>query len=112
MNKKKIKELALDTLTSIKEVISSTNDTLLSLTLANIASKIALIGVELDKSDWISVRDELLPYDQNVEVRNIAYPNLVWTASRHQTVKDNYGFVIPLWRKGITHWKPIEKLEE
>lgn len=45
MNKKKVKELSLDVLTNIKEAISRTDDVLLSLTLANIASKIALIGV-------------------------------------------------------------------
>lgn len=49
MNKKKVKELSLDVLTNIKEAISGTDDFLLSLTLANIASKIALIGVEVEE---------------------------------------------------------------
>lgn len=117
MNKKKVKELSLDVLTNIKEAISSTDDVILSLTLTNIASKIALIGVEVNKSDWVSVEDELPPYDKVVWVTSKMSPDNVFKNKRVECAtvpKDSNGFII-LWKgrmASITHWKPIEKLEE
>ena len=117
MDKKKVKELALDTLTSIKEAISSTDDVILSLTLANIASKIALIGVEVNKSDWVSVEDGLPPYGEEVFVTSKMAPDNVFKNRRVECTtvpKDGNDFII-LWEgrmARITHWKPIDKLEE
>lgn len=108
MNKKEVKELIGNAKEYILTYQKSKKIVDISLAFLNLQRA----ERELNKSDWVSVKDELPPYDQNVEVRNIAYPNMVWTASRHQTIKDNYGFVIQLWRKGITHWKFIDKLEE
>lgn len=119
MNKKKVKELSLDVLTNIKEAISRTDDVLLSLTLANIASKIALIGVEVNKSDWVSVEDELPPCEEEVLVRDInakgnwSKPWICYRSKNecYRHITDNHKFVTT--RLGeITHWKPIEKLEE
>lgn len=117
MNKKKVKELSLDVLTNIKEAISRTDDVLLSLTLANIASKIALIGVEVNKSDWVSVEDGLPPYGEEVFVTSKMAPDNVFKNRRVECTtvpKDGNDFII-LWEGRmvrITHWKPIEKLEE
>lgn len=117
MNKKKVKELSLDVLTNIKEAISRTDDVLLSLTLANIASKIALIGVEVNKSDWVSVEDELPPYDKVVWVTSKMSPDNVFKNRRVESTtvpKDGNDFII-LWEgrmARITHWKPIDKLED
>lgn len=117
MDKKKVKELSLDVLTNIKEAISRTDDVLLSLTLANIASKIALIGVEVNKSDWVSVEDGLPPYGEEVFVTSKIAPDNVFQNRRVECTtvpKDSNDFII-LWEGRmvrITHWKPIEKLEE
>ena len=113
MDKKKVKELALDTLTSIKEAISSTDDVILSLTLANIASKIALIGVEVNKSDWVSVEDGLPEYGEEVfaydkEMKDYPFVTMRYHGGKEKLIDTN-GF-----RSGlhVTHWKPIEKLED
>lgn len=114
MDKKKIKELSLDTLTSIKEAMSSTDDALLGLTLANIASKIALIGVEVNKPDWVSVEKGLPEYGEEVWVRSKKFPKLVYTSYRIKDVNGLNGFDkndFPL-EFAVTHWRKIEKLEE
>lgn len=96
MNKKKVKELSLDVLTNIKEAISRTDDVLLSLTLANIASKIALIGVEVNKSDWVSVEDGLPPYGEEVFVTSKMAPDNVFKNRRVECTtvpKDGNDFI-------------------
>lgn len=120
MNKKKVKELSLDVLTNIKEAISRTDDVLLSLTLTNIASKIALIGVEVNKSDWVSVEDGLPPYGENVLAiskdgyMNVSYRRKIPRDKISREVMDDNGFILNfnLHCSTITHWKPIDKLEE
>lgn len=115
MNKKKVKELSLDVLTNIKEAISRTDDVLLSLTLANIASKIALIGVEVNKSDWVSVADELPPYEEDVLVCNKNEPDEIWFSHRTKeswVETDKKGFTKPLNCFPITHFRKIDKLED
>lgn len=103
MNKKKVKELALDALTSIKEAISSTDDVILSLTLANIASKIALIGVEVNKSDWVSVEDGLPPVDKEVVVLTIAGRIYFGHIVDKKIAKDYNGWNIP----DVEYWLPF-----
>ena len=69
---------------------------------------------ELSKSDWISVEDSLPEYDERVLVYS-KYKELYWISYRAEDVciiKDNNGFIHPLKDCAITHWKPIEKLEE
>lgn len=120
MDKKKVKELSLDVLTNIKEAISRTDDVLLSLTLANIASKIALIGVEVNKSDWVSVEEGLPEYGENVLAiskdgyMNVSYRRKIPRDKISREVMDDNGFILNfnLCCSTITHWKPIEKLEE
>ena len=78
MDKKKVKDL-------IQEVISNNVDSLefgndkhnAPLRKANSLLHDALI--ELGKSDWVSVEDELPPYNENVEVCSKVKPTEVWT---------------------------------
>ena len=103
MDKKKVKELSLDVLTNIKEAISRTDDVLLSLTLANIASKIALIGVEVNKSDWVSVEDGLPPVDKEVVVLTIAGRISFGHIVDKKIAKDYNGWNIP----DVEYWLPF-----
>lgn len=69
---------------------------------------------ELSKSDWISVEDRLPEYDERVLVYS-KYKELYWISYRMKDVrirKDHNGFIHPIDEFPITHWKPIEKLEE
>lgn len=72
---------------------------------------------ELNKSDWVSVEDELPPYDKVVWVTSKMSPDNVFKNRRVESTtvpKDGNDFII-LWKgrmASITHWKPIEKLEE
>ena len=72
---------------------------------------------ELNKSDWVSVEDELPPYDKVVWVTSKMSPDNVFKNRRVESTtvpKDGNDFII-LWEGRmvrITHWKPIEKLEE
>ncbi len=69
---------------------------------------------ELSKPDWISVEDRLPEYGEKVWVYS-KYKGLYWISHRMKDVcikKDNNGFIRPLKDCAITHWKPIEKLEE
>lgn len=72
---------------------------------------------ELSKSDWVSVEDGLPPYGEEVFVTSKMAPDNVFKNRRVEcatVTKDSNGFII-LWKgrmASITHWKPIEKLEE
>ena len=68
---------------------------------------------ELNKSDWVSVEDELPPYNENVEVCSKVKPTEVWTDSRDKYINVGNSFRHnKLYGNIITHWKPIEKLED
>ena len=72
---------------------------------------------ELNKPDWISVEDELPPYDKVVWVTSKMSPDNVFKNRRVESTtvpKDGNDFII-LWEgrmARITHWKPIDKLED
>lgn len=72
---------------------------------------------ELQKSDWVSVEDELPPCEEEVFVTSKMSPNNVCKDRRVECTtitKDSNDFIIT-WEVRmfpITHWKPIEKLEE
>ena len=72
---------------------------------------------ELNKPDWVSVEDELPPYDKVVWVTSKMSPDNVFKNRRVESTtvpKDGNDFII-LWEgrmTRITHWKPIDKLEE
>lgn len=82
MDKKKVKEFSVKVLADITEAVDKTNDAVLKLTLANIAVKIAIIYVEVDKSPWVSVKDELPPCDVDVLVSNENEPDKIWFSHR------------------------------
>ena len=68
---------------------------------------------ELNKPDWVSVEDELPPYNENVEVCSKVKPTEVWIDSRDKYINVGNSFRYnKLYGNIITHWKPIEKLEE
>lgn len=72
---------------------------------------------ELNKSDWVSVEDELPPYGEEVFVTSKMTPDNVFKNRRVECTtvpKDGNDFII-LWEGRmvhITHWKPIKKLED
>lgn len=72
---------------------------------------------ELNKPDWVSVEDGLPPYGEEVFVTSKMAPDNVFKNRRVESTtvpKDGNDFII-LWEgrmARITHWKPIEKLEE
>lgn len=70
---------------------------------------------ELSKSDWVSVEDGLPEYGKRVNVCNKDDVDDVWTAFRTRSPlidKDKFEFSFRYGHMNITHWKPIEKLEE
>lgn len=110
MDKKKVKEL-------IQEVIVNNIDSLefgsdkhnAPLRKANSLLHDALI--ELGKSDWVSVEDGLPEYGERVNVYSKKKDHYD-TIARSKVIDyhyDNNGFLSCLH---VTHWKPIEKLEE
>ena len=118
MDKKKVKEL-------IEEVINSNIDSLefgcdkhnAPLRKANSLLHDALI--ELGKSDWVSVEDGLPPCEEEVLVRDInakgnwSKPWICYRSKNecYRHITDKHKFVTT--RLGeITHWRPIDKLEE
>lgn len=112
MDKKKIEELLVKVHADITEAVDKTNDAVLKLTLANIAVKIAIIYVEVNKSPWVSVKDELPPYDVDVLVSNDNEPNKIWFSHRIEdpsakTDENDFLNCFP-----ITHWRKIDKLVE
>ena len=116
MDKKKVKEL-------IQEVICNNIDSLefgndkhnAPLRKANSLLHDALI--ELGKSDWVSVENGLPEYEQEVWVTSKMSSDNVFKNRRVESTtvpKDGNDFII-LWEgrmARITHWKPIDKLEE
>lgn len=118
MDKKKVKEL-------IQEVIRNNVDSLefgndkhnAPLRKANSLLHDALI--ELGNSDWVSVEDGLPPCEEEVLVRDInakgncSKPWICYRSKNecYRHITDKHKFVTT--RLGeITHWRPIEKLEE
>lgn len=120
MDKRKVKEL-------IQEVIRNNVDSLefgsdkhnAPLRKANTLLHDALI--ELSKSDWISVEERLPEYGEKVYVKSERSPHLIQT--HREDFDENDGKFHPFRNKNkfilekgiygnITHWKPIEKLED
>jgi hypothetical protein len=106
MDKKKVKEL-------IEQAIIWSRQANQHSVISNLEEALK----ELNKSDWVSVEDELPPYDKVVWVTSKMSPDNVFKNKRVECAtvpKDSNGFII-LWKgrmASITHWKPIEKLEE
>lgn len=122
MDKKKVTELIFKAHHYIEEVFhrqADNNNAIDAMSLAN-ASVILLTAIsELSKSDWVSVEDGLPPYEEEVLVRDInakgnwSKPWICYRSKNecYRHITDKHKFVTT--RLGeITHWRPIEKLEE
>lgn len=71
---------------------------------------------ELNKPDWVSVEDELPPYNEAVLVCHKDFPCNVRIANRvageRNSFIDSNGFTHDEFDLPVSHWKPIEKLED
>lgn len=115
MDKKKVKEL-------IKKGISYWNRSSYITSYEDDARECFNEAIkELSKSDWISVEERLPEYGENVYVKSERSPHLIQT--HREDFDENDGKFHPFRNKNkfilekgiygnITHWKPIEKLEE
>lgn len=67
----------------------------------------------LYKSDWVSVEEELPPYEEDVLVCNKNEPSDIWFGHRtsdRRVVVDEHEFAKEYGT--ITHWHKIDKLED
>lgn len=115
MDKKKVKELIQRALVWIDPMTTESANYEMAIEMA--AKNLEFAMEELSKSDWVSVEDGLPPYGEEVFVTSKMAPDNVFQNRRVECAtvpKDSNGFII-LWKgrmASITHWKPIEKLEE
>lgn len=105
-------DVELDTIstTDTETVVWCTNETNLNNCICCLKEALE----ELSKSDWVSVEDGLPPYDESVLVTNKETPKIVLKTSRTKCKgwnTDENGFLCAI-AFNITHWKPIEKLED
>ena len=114
MDKKKVEELIEKTIRFTKV---TDDDYIQGNVKSHIINTLSVALKEISKSDWVSVEDELPPYDKVVWVTSKMSPDNVFKNRRVESTtvpKDGNDFII-LWEgrmARITHWKPIDKLEE
>lgn len=114
MDKKKVEELIEKTIRFTKV---TDDDYIQGNVKSHIINTLQVALKEISKSDWVSVEDELPPYDKVVWVTSKMSPDNVFKNRRVESTtvpKDGNDFII-LWEgrmNRITHWKPIDKLEE
>ena len=114
MDKKKVKELIEKTIRFTKV---TDDDYIQGNVKSYIIDTLQVVLKEISKSDWVSVEDGLPPYGEEVFVTSKMAPDNVFKNRRVECAtvpKDSNGFII-LWKgrmASITHWKPIDKLEE
>lgn len=115
MDKKKIKEHIQRALVWIDPMTTESANYETAIEMA--AKNLEFAMEELSKSDWVSVEDGLPEYGEEVFVTSKMDPDNVFKNRRVESTtvpKDGNDFII-LWKgrmARITHWKPIEKLEE
>lgn len=110
MDKKKVKELIEKTIRFTK---ATDDDYIQGNVKSHIINTLQVALEELSRSDWVSVEDGLPPYNENVEVCSKVKPTEVWIDSRDKYIDVGNSFRYnKLYSNIITHWKPIEKLEE
>ena len=114
MDKKKVEKLIEKTIRFTKV---TDDDYIQGNVKSYIINTLQVVLKEISKSDWVSVEDELPPYDKVVWVTSKMSPDNVFKNRRVESTtvpKDGNDFII-LWEgrmARITHWKPIDKLEE
>ena len=115
MDKKKVEELIQRALVWIDPMTTESANYEMAIEMA--AKNLEFAMEELSKSDWVSVEDGLPPYGEEVFVTSKMAPDNVFKNRRVESTtvpKDGNDFII-LWEGRmvrITHWKPIDKLEE
>ncbi len=65
------------------------------------------------KTDWISVEDELPPYEEDVLVCDQTSPEEMWfchRSSNPDVLNDKNGFCYCMPEYNVTHWQRIEQL--
>lgn len=117
MDKKKVKELIEKTIRFTKV---TDDDYIQGNVKSHIINTLQVALKELSRSDWVSVEDGLPPYGENVlaiskdEYMNVSYRRKIPRDKISREVMDDNGFILNfnLHCSTITHWKPIDKLEE
>lgn len=110
MDKKKVEELIEKTIRFTKV---TDDDYIQGNVKSHIINTLQVALKELSRSDWVSVEDGLPPYNENVEVCSKVKPMEVWIDSRDKYINVGNSFRYnKLYGNIITHWKPIEKLED
>lgn len=110
MDKKKVKELIEKTIRFTKV---TDDDYIQGNVKSHIINTLQVALKELSRSDWVSVEDGLPEYCEKVfaydkEMQDYPFVTMRYKAGKEKLIDKN-GF-----RSGlhVTHWKPIEKLEE
>lgn len=111
MDKKKVKELIQRALVWIDPMTTESANYEMAIEMA--AKNLEFAMEELSKSDLVSVEDGLPEYGEKVfaydkEMQDYPFVTMRYKAGKEKLIDKN-GF-----RSGlhVTHWKPIEKLEE
>lgn len=119
MDKKKVETHVEDAIAFLDKLSNYVNGYNNNVYLRNAIKALDMAKAELSKPDWISVEDGLPEYMEKVFVTNKEHRDFVWKSHREngdipKRLDDN-GF--PAWQHHypyypVTHWHPIEKLEE
>ena len=119
MDKKKVKELIEQAIgVNLNNLVVGDNKHNAPINQANALLNEAL--KELSKSDWISVEEGLPPFDKDVLTKTNDILNACYFVSARDSEFDKHymitydenDFQVADKRLYVTHWKPIEKLEE
>lgn len=110
MDKKKVKELIEKTIRFTK---ATDADYIEGNVKSHIINTLQVALKELSRSDWVSVEDGLPEYGKKVfaydkEMQDYPFVTMRYKAGKEKLIDKN-GFRSGLY---VTHWKPIEKLEE
>lgn len=111
MDKKKVEKLIEKTIRFTKV---TDDDYIQGNVKSYIINTLQVVLKEISKSDWVSVEDGLPEYGESVLVTNKDAPEIVLKTSRTKCKgwnTDKNGFLCAV-AFNITHWKPIDKLEE
>lgn len=109
MDKKKVKEQIFERLRNIRTLYSCGIFQYEKYYKDQVKFLIGLLQ-EVNKSDWISVKDRLPNLEDSVLVRNENEPEDMWFAhrtDRNDVVVDKNGFAVG-YNSEITHWQKIE----
>lgn len=113
MDKKKV-EVHIE---NVSKILGAKRKTLSAGNLEHLQNELKLAMIELSKSDWISVEEELPPFNEEVLVRDMNAKSEPWSKpwicyrsedEAFKYITDKHKFVTTRF-DSITHWKHIEK---